>query len=272
MAIPIVLYDENHERVGETYHRRAKQLVRSGRAVWIEDGQSLQMASQQTPEIPAPPPVKEELIMTENVFTNNGIAPEMPETPEIPHATGVNELRMYLAKQNVARKRNLVKNIVAYVLVWALLLPFGMVSFTSYTSHSSMGSRVERTAPFGRVITYNTDNRLEAYIVENIYQYITNAFQGFSGTEVWAHSVETMPSFEIVPRHTETVRYVHPSTRSGSNSWFFMVGIMFAWGIWILTQGISMSRQHLQNRPRRPHKPDPVELEYQRLSSMGEYM
>ncbi|MCL2378455.1 MAG: hypothetical protein FWC77_04930 [Defluviitaleaceae bacterium] len=294
MSIPIVLYDENHERVGETYHRRAKQLVRSGRAVWLEGGKSLQMAPYQAPEIPALPSIKEDVFkMTESIYTNNGMAPEAPETPP---TDGVNELRMYLARQNVARKRNLVKNIVAYALAWVLLLSIGM-SFTSHsTSHRrgvTVGNEAIRfTTPFGasdgvflpsnfylreslipdtfdpwpEVFVANAfDHSLEAYIIENVAQYITGIF------DYVERGMRSAPFEVITPLSTGTAWHPHTQVHYNNGFLHFLIGIMCAWGIWILARGTSIFRQHRQIRPRKVAKPDPVVLEYQRLSAMDEY-
>ena len=119
MAIPIILYDENHERVGETYHRRAKQLVRSGRGHWLEEGHSMMLTSYLSAEKYPLPHSKEEVpTMTESVYNNNGIAYEEPKAP----TTASNDLLMYLAKQNVAQKKSLIRHVVAYAIAWAVIL------------------------------------------------------------------------------------------------------------------------------------------------------
>jgi len=309
MQIPIVLYDENNERVGETYHRRAKQLVRSGRAVWLDDGQSLLMTSCQAPETVTLPPTKEDLPIMTEIYTNNGTAPIMPEAPP-PAPEAPNELRMYLARRNVARKRNLIKNIVAYILVWVLILvPISATRVTHSTV--AIGSTVENeimrfsqpfvhempntggnwvrgnrasaqefrlhqsdfipeSFVFGNEIRrwiYPFDNIIEAYVIENIEQHIASAIESsISGT--WVAPINTA-HFEAVPHFATTTARV----RTQPNSlWFFVVGIMFAWGIWILARGISISRQTLQSRPKPPTKPDPIALEYQRLSNVDNHL
>ncbi|MCL2405865.1 MAG: hypothetical protein FWC92_10025 [Defluviitaleaceae bacterium] len=288
MAVPIVLYDENHERVGETYHRRAKQLVRSGRAVWLEDGHSLLMAPQQaqTQDVSASPPTQEDLIMTESIYTNNG-PPPSHEPPEATHTTGINELRMYLARQNVARKRSLVKNLVAYALVWLALISIAWVTPATHVNVATAMSLGESdvirvTQPFtsgshrvrghNEFQAYRFDDALGAYIIEIINNNVANALEGIP---TWLHPVNTV-QFEFSPYFTSAnASFSRASSAHNSNSsssfWFFIVGIMFAWGVWILARGINVARQSVQNRPKRPLRPDPVAMEYQRLSTMADY-
>ena len=272
MAIPIVLYDENHERVGETYHRRAKQLVRSGRAVWLEEGHSLQMAPYQTEAMQALPPLKEETFtMTESIYTSNGIAPESTETAGLPHPASHNELRMYLARQNVARKRNLIRNIIAYIAIWPILFAsyFGLlhrhigvsqtVTGTNTGIHGHFG--MPQVFSFGRgdveFRPYSIENSAQVYIIERMNE-------AFSG---WLYPQNILTQYVSIPGRSGTFMATYTHNYS---FWFFIVGIMFAWGIWILARGINTARQHMQNRPVKPSRPDPVALEYQRLSSMAD--
>ena len=289
MAIPIMLYDENHERVGETYHRRAKQLVRSGRAVWLDEGYSLQMTSCQAAEMPISPPTKEELSIMENIYVNNGVTPEVLE---VPHPAAHNELRMYLARQNVARKKNLIRNIIAYVLAWVVC--FGMMHTVGARQVHS--TNIAFSEPFVEVmeqpfnIRQNVfefhpnifESALEAHNIENAFGHIADALERFE-IRGWINPIyfaddvlrvvseNSMARSRAYTAHTISVpRYVTAHTRN-YNSWFFVVGIMFAWGVWILARGIQVSRQHYQSRPRKLTKPDPVAMEYQRLSSMTDY-
>ena len=281
MNIPIVLYDENHERVGETYHRRAKQLVRSGRAVWLEEGHSLQMAPYQ---IPALPQSKEALPTMEGIYTNNGPIP--PQPTEAPGATGHNELLMYLARQNVARKRNLVKNLVAYALAWLALIIFGFVAFAGPASSSASadaavvignsgihGHRdIVYIQPFPQEISgypfrfHRFGDRLEAYIFENVQGHITNALESFTIVPWTAPTFNTVQLHTtanysvMLPEMTETLHYNY--------FWFFAMGILVAWGVWILARGLQVTRQHMQSRPKKISRPDPIAMEYQRLSQM----
>jgi len=294
MNRPIVLYNENHVRVGETYHRRAKQLVRSGRAVWLEEGHSLQVIPYQTPGMPAPPPFKEELPIMERIYTNNGIAPET--TAEAPHPAAPNELRMYLARQNVARKKNLIRNIVAYVLAWVVCL--GLMHTTAVVRRPMHSASVAVSEPFAQQIPqsfqfrqnrlefcpYTVESMLEAYIIENVFERIDNVFENFSArgwmypnyriNDVVSFYAPRFNTVQLAPtaQHVTAFSSSNMTSRSNSNPWSFVVGVMFAWGVWILARGISISRQQLQSRPKRSFRPDPVSMEYQRLSSMDDHI
>ena len=260
MTIPIVLYDENHERVGETYHRRAKQLVRSGRAVWLVEGQSLLLAPAQEDQAPPPLP-KEEPKMTESI-SNNGITPEA-------HSPGSeNPLLMYLAKQNVAQKRNLIKNIVAYVLVWMVLITMS-VNFISTTSIRSRRA----SNPFAASSTIGIQSGMD-YIVFDLPE--MRPFRWRPGGSdlrayVFEHVYDSISSsinsnFEFITVDAFAAPQPLHVTTGGNSLWHFIVGIMFAWGVWIAARGITIARRHAGSRPGSP-RPDPVEMEYQRLSA-----
>ena len=273
MTIPIVLYDENHERVGETYHRRAKQLVRSGRAVWLEEGQSLILASHPATEHEALPPThKEDFAMTENIYTNNGVALEPPARSE-----GSNEMLMYLARQNVAQKKNLIKHAVAYLLVWVILIamPMGVVrpasmrspfiqrvSGVSFAQNSSDAWAWEMPALQEPVLREIQQFRLrpnaaeiQAYVFNTVVENLADSL----GNYIVVHSGTAQPP--VSANWTMAV--------STNNRWHFITGIMFAWGVWIAARGVMIARRHLKNKPTGLSRPDPVELEYQRLSAMA---
>ena len=113
----ITVFNEAEAPVGTTFPRRAKQLVRSGRAVWREEGRAVQLLPAQT---------KEEAM-------SNGEAPsiEYAELIEAAEATETAEptkdgdaLLMYLAKQNVQERRSLVLHTLAFFAAWPGLLIF----------------------------------------------------------------------------------------------------------------------------------------------------
>ena len=280
MTTPIVLYDENNERVGETYHRRAKQLVRSGRAAWLEEGQSLVLASH--PEHEAlPPPHKEEFIMTESIYTNNGVALEAPEAPARPEG-GASDLLMYLARQNVAQKRNLIKHAVAYLLVWVVLIamPIGMVRPASMRPFTHGASSVSFGQNSSDTWAWEMPVLREPILQEPIMREIELFRQGHSNAEIQAYVFNT-----VMESLADSLNYmvvqsspawrppvpvnVMARTVSTNNRWHFIVGVMFAWGVWIAAQGVKVAHRHLSGRPKSPYRPDPVEQEYQRLSAMS---
>jgi len=99
--------------VGTTYPRRAKQLIKNGRAAWLEEGQTLQLS-------PTPAVIKEDTLMVDGIgySTNNGKV--ITETTEVP-TTDSDELLMYKARQNVRNKKNLIKHFFAFMAAWPIL-------------------------------------------------------------------------------------------------------------------------------------------------------
>ena len=99
--------------MGTTYPRRAKQLIKNGRAAWLEEGQTLQLS-------PTPAVIKEDTLMVDGIgySTNNGKV--ITETTEVP-TTDSDELLMYKARQNVRNKKNLIKHFFAFMAAWPIL-------------------------------------------------------------------------------------------------------------------------------------------------------
>ena len=123
----ITLYNKQREKVGETYPRRAKQLVRSGRAVWLEEGIALQL----TAEIPLSSNFKEENTVADEKICLTNDNPEA-ESPQ-PDLTGNDDFLMYLARKNVREKTNMIKNIVAFAATsLALVILHGNLAYGSH--------------------------------------------------------------------------------------------------------------------------------------------
>ena len=307
MAIPIILYDENHERVGETYHRRAKQLIKSGRGHWLEEGHSMMLTSY----LSADPPTKEEVpTMTESVYNNNGIAHEEPKAP----TSASNDLLMYLAKQNVAQKKSLIRHVVAYAIAWAVILSsfnFGGSAFRARPAFRaannvaiSTGTAPEQQAmrnigvyefrqPNARFnvdgflnelyhelhyelsyARYNIDRALEELYNELRFVLPNNIPRELFVSESGTSYVITPPRREFTLNETGSIHLsaqAWPATGSvrGNGLWHFVFGIMAAWGVWIAVRGFKVARRHLQNRAPSPPRLDPVAIEYQRLRSMS---
>jgi len=101
--------------VGTTYPRRAKQLVRNGRATWMEEGQTLQLLPDHTLTVPAA--IKEGSPMDEDIIypTNDKAEAFAPDH------MGSDEMLLYLAKKNVQDKKNLTKHIWAFIIAWPVL-------------------------------------------------------------------------------------------------------------------------------------------------------
>ncbi|MCL2376731.1 MAG: hypothetical protein FWC76_04960 [Defluviitaleaceae bacterium] len=96
--IKIMVFDENNVETGQTYPRRAKQLVTKGRAVWQEDGQS---AIRMTPKEAD----KETIKMGYN---------------DIDVAQDNDEL-LHTAKSNVRQRRSLICHIIAFLIAAPLI-------------------------------------------------------------------------------------------------------------------------------------------------------
>jgi len=249
MTKPIVLYDQNHERVGETYPRRAKQLVRSGRAAWLEEGQSLII---DTEYMPYPPKQEEAFTMNETIYQNNGQAVEEPthhERPEAPHSEMPNDLLLYLARKNVAEKKSLLRHVIAYIAAWPILHIFVF----RYLSPGSVSGE-QATA---------TVHMLNEF-VPRFRQIEPSGF----GRIPMGHYIEG-PFGEIIFNINEAVQAATPAANTGQSNlwWYFIMGVLITWGVFIAARAIKILRRHMSTRTPRPAKPDPVSLEYQRLKA-----
>ena len=249
MAISIMLYDENRERVGETYPRRAKQLVRSGRAVWLEEGHSLLLAA--NPEPPFPYSKEEEHTMSEDIYASNGATPEVKVASP---PTDTNPFLMYLAQKNVAEKKNLIRNIIAYILAWPLLYTlYSRFMYGAFRASSAYEPQVIGFSNNAHEFELVRPFRIEPYGLENIIESFSGSIRG--GVNFFV----TTPG--------EAIAYPIEVLTTYNSAWLFIVGVLTAWGAWILMRGFTIARRHLQNKPKRSSRPDPVVMEYQRLQS-----
>lgn len=242
---PITLYDENHMRVGDTYPRRAKQLVRSGRAMWIEFEESLKLIS--TTETHTPPGFiytpQEEVQPMEEVILNTNEAMDSPK----PVHSLADELLLTQAKKNVAERKYLIKNAIIYLLTWMIgtfvffeLMLFGNPRVQFYGGPSDAFWEIQRMHDvIMQEIPYWQPNFVLAYMNEML-----PLLERAEATTVW-HS-------------------------SGSPSlWYIFVGIMIAWTAWLVNHAIKYARKRAANS-KKSSKPDPVILEYQRLKRLAE--
>jgi len=116
--------------VGTTYPRRAKQLVRNGRATWLEEGRTLQL----TPESDILTPA----IIEEETHKDDKITNDKAET-YISGNTESDDLLMYLAKKNVQDKKILKRHALAFIVAVLIL---GMLYGVSHSSHHPMHWRI----------------------------------------------------------------------------------------------------------------------------------
>ena len=213
----ITLYNKQREKVGETYPRRAKQLVRSGRATWLEENIALQL----TADLPLTANTREEYIMAEqNIHPTNS----SPETEnQRPDLAGNDDFLMYLARKNVRKKTNLIKNIVAFAAV-SLVLVILLESLASGSHWQAQQAR-RLLGSFSQVMA---SPYLTAY------------------DELWS-----------VIWFLERISYaIHPI-------WTFILGIMAAWGGWILTNAAIIIAGRIPAK-----RPDHVAAEYMRLKNL----
>ena len=244
----IVLYDKNDERVGETYPRRAKQLIRSGRASWLIEGQSMRIDT----DIDLYPPVEEDLVpMTETIYTNNGTIIEEP-TSSPPEASM--DLLRYIAKRNVSEKRSFFRHIAAYILAWPLLYAI-IFRFTRAQSD------------------IQTEPELATLVIHefgSVPRNSPNVFVLPQETQLWSNiacSTSNIASNEVF-MNFDYITTVHANTGGQNVLWPFVFGVLVAWGVWIVVRGVKILRRYLHNRALRTPRLDPVEREIERLISI----
>jgi len=280
MTKPIVLYDQNHERVGETYPRRAKQLIRNGRATWLEEGQSLLLATNHEPY----PPEQEEPIMT--AYQNNGTSvPPLPppETHEMS-----DDLLLYLAKKNVAEKRSLLRHAIAYVLALVILFAAtsvrhtNVVYFEPNVHFTPTVMEVEMPPMPTNIDVFMMPNGVDLsfYLAEaqaewldsllTLERYILDSIT----TEVQLrtpHRRESRMTTTVEPlqvfTNTETVAVNVAGIRQHEQVTMFFVGAMATWGLWIAALAFKVWRRRAKSV--RVPVVSAVELEYQRLQSQA---
>jgi hypothetical protein len=104
MESKIILYDSDNIKIGETFHRRAKQLVRQQRAAWTDEGQKAVRFF----------PGMEHL---KDIETDETTHPENP-TPASP----MDNKLLKLAKRRVVLSHVFRTMLTSYVLVNSLLI------------------------------------------------------------------------------------------------------------------------------------------------------
>jgi len=217
------------------FPRRAKQLVLKGQAQWLEEGHTLQLihdAAIVSATIP-----EEETKMTTITDDDTTCPPNERSTKKneaIPITeaamlplTETDSLILYKAQQNVKAKKRLYHHFIAFVLAWVLLGMF-------------YGGVIERTVhPSWRRVTQNI-NLIEEHIPASAPWGVTNALNNIE----WYF----------------TSRYTPPI-------WHVLMGIMLAWGGWIVYQSINGATAKRRSS-RKKSKPDPVLQEYNRLKGI----
>lgn len=108
----VQVFDNDNQRIGETYPRRAKQLVLNARAVWADDkNQSIRLV-----EMLACQRIEEdkqvEITNNEVVLNTEEVAKAAEEARSTETKAPSEDLLMYLAKQNVARRYDLLLHVI----------------------------------------------------------------------------------------------------------------------------------------------------------------
>jgi len=165
-----------------------------------------------------------------NVYPTNGepivLADDMPDA---------DALLLYKAKQNVKRRRNLIKHILAFIVAWPILAIFyaSTISNTVHPRWWSMSNRLQEL------------NSLFQYLPEEHYWILDDLI----------HNV----SWYFRNGHTPGI-------------WYMLMGAMLAWGGWIAVRFISIAVLPLARKLRsgvtKKEKPDPIMQEYNRLKNM----
>jgi len=166
-----------------------------------------------------------------NVYPTNGEPIEFADT--MPDADA---LLLYKAKQNVKRRRNLIKHILAFIATWPLLgiLYGSTISNMVHPRWWSMSNRLQEL--------YN----LSQYIPEEHYWILNDI----------THHL----SWYFRNGHTPGI-------------WFMMMGAMLAWGGWIAVRFTSIAilpiARKLRTGVTKKAKPDPIMQEYNRLKNLA---
>ena len=239
---PVTLYDENHVRVGETYPRRAKQLVRSGRAVWLDEGKTLQTratgasssANAERPAIPLGLVKKENESM--ETFNNDGatVTSDLAE-----------DMLMKQARKNVTERRSLIKHTFG---IFAAVFGGSFVYFAILQNFI----RIESTMHW----------RMRSHIHE--LEWILSDIPVQYAHLEYAHRLN-----DTIWRMREFTLNAHVPYL-----WVFMMGAISAWGVWNLVRIVKYVRKNVNFTFRRKPsvKPDAVMREYLRLKNLAEEM
>lgn len=112
----ITVYDQFNEIVGETFQRRAKQLVLKGRAEWADDAQTAICLLESVEHPKEGKPME--------TYSNNQEHKEYIDLCEPTEKVDApsEDLLLYIAKQNVEKLRNLKINIIALPIAAFLLI------------------------------------------------------------------------------------------------------------------------------------------------------
>jgi len=212
----IAVINENGTQIGMTFPKRAKQLIARQRALWHNDSHTA---------ICLLPELKEEVILDKDFTynTNDGFK-------EAPRCAKSDDLLLYLAKKNVAERKNLIKQAVIYAIAWTVLLVVYAGFWDGADNYLSREGR-------------NAINTLEVSMPFIPEAYVPNI------------------EYAIAVINTYTYMYQRPVGN-------YILGAMFAWGGWIVFHAIKRAAENSRPKGAKRIKPDPVAVEYQRLKNI----
>ncbi|MCL1997733.1 MAG: hypothetical protein FWG65_03095 [Turicibacter sp.] len=194
----IVLYNSNDERIGNIFPRRAKQLVLKGRAIWLEEGQSVKIAESSTF-------TKEEKSMTDEKLSNG--TPYEPPYTAVPH----DETLLEQAKKNLAARRNLLKLLAFNILAWVLLLVAYDVIFTDL-SHPRAWQINNAQNHLAEVETQLNAMLNAGTIGQNTFNNLTSSISNADNALRWVSNTHVSPIFYV------------------------LMGVMLMWSAWTAMQ------------------------------------
>ena len=219
MQEKIAVFDANNIKIGSTFHRRAKQLVGKGRAVWQGEGQTaICLTSKEEP-------TSREIDM-ENISSG--------------HDPG-SELLLYIAKENVKRKRNLLKHIIALIIVAPLLVVF----YTNFLG-DALATSANASANSPEVLTM-----IELRLAGETFSRNHNT----AAVNTIAQAMLEMAELAMLQELTAD----QGIATDLHAAWYFTWGAYAAWGLYVLTRLV----QYLSHKG--AGKKDPVLAEYNRL-------
>ena len=115
MESKVIMYDAGGAEVGETYTRRARQLVKQQRAVWADETHTAIRFAPDTAEEWEPEPIP---------------APAAPPAPTAPIPARTGSLYA-LAEKRVRDRRRIILHTVALIPVFIILLIWGVTSYNA---------------------------------------------------------------------------------------------------------------------------------------------
>ena len=152
------------------------------------------------------------------------------EIDEIPMSKASDDLLLYLAKRHVREKKNLTRHFIAFIIA-CIVVPLFYVAIIESTPHPQAWRMIETNRQIN-TLRSNTRN-IDLWRVDALERSVQAIFDNL----------------------------VHPIM-------YVIVGVMVAWGVWVFVRYVSWAGKNKRGRNRKS-KPDPVQVEFQRLKGLG---